>query len=107
MTSRTACKALAIFAAAKGDVRECTIAAVNFGRDADCLAASAAGLAGALRGISNVPSKWVDKVEEVTKDHPYTNSRLTMEETAEGIMNAFRNKTERMKQYVSFAESYS
>jgi ADP-ribosylglycohydrolase len=103
----TACKAIAIFAAAKGDVKKCTITAVNFGRDTDCLAASAAGLAGALRGIENVPSEWVAKVDEVTKDHPYTNSRLTMEETVDGLMEAFRNKTERMKRYVAFAESNS
>ena len=103
----TACKAIAIFAVAKGDVRKCTITAVNFGRDTDCVAASAAGLAGALRGIENVPTEWVTKVDEVTKNHPYTNSRMTMEETAEGIMRAFKNKTDRMKRYIAYAESNS
>jgi len=101
----TTCRAFAIFAAAKGDARSAIVAAVNFGRDTDCLAATVGGLAGALRGIDSVPAEWVSTVDEVTKEHPYSNSRLTMHETADGIYRAFENKVSRMKRYVSLAES--
>ena len=101
----TACKAIAIFAVAQGDVRKCIVAAVNFGRDTDCLAAATGGLAGALRGIEAVPADWAARVDEVTKDHPYSNSRMSMKETADGLYGAFRSKVARMKSYVSFAEA--
>lgn len=101
----TACKAFAIFAVEKGDVRRSIIAAVNFGRDTDCLAAAAGGLAGALQGIDKVPAEWVDKVEQVTKANPYTNSHMTMKDTADGIYAAFENRIARMKKYVAFAEA--
>ncbi len=101
----TACKAIAIFAVEKGDVRKSIVAAVNFGRDTDCLAAAAGGLAGALQGIDKVPADWVDRVEEVTKANPYTNSHVTMKETADGIYAAFKNRIAKMKKYVAFAEA--
>lgn len=100
----TACKSIAIFAAAKGDVRKCIVAAVNFGRDTDCLAAATAGLAGALQGIDSVPAEWVQTVDKVTADHPYTNSRMSMKETVDGLYGAFRSKVENMKRYISYAE---
>lgn len=101
----TACRAISIFAVARGDVRRSIVAAVNFGRDTDCLAASAGGLAGALQGIDAVPPEWVQQVDDVTKDHPFTNSRLSMKETTDGIYEAFRSKVDAMKRYVTFAEA--
>ena len=41
----TVTKALAVFSATKGNVKDAIVVAVNFGRDTDCLGASAAGLA--------------------------------------------------------------
>ena len=101
----TACKAVAIFAVAKGDVRKCIVAGVNFGRDTDCLAAAVGGLAGALKGIEAVPREWVQKVDAVTRDHPYSNSQMSMKETVDGLFSAFKSKVARMKTYISFAES--
>jgi ADP-ribosylglycohydrolase len=101
----TASKALAIFAVERGDVRRSIIAAVNFGRDTDCLAAAAGGLAGALQGIDRVPADWISKVEEVTKANPYTNSQLTMKQTADGMYAAFKNRIAKMKKYVAFTEA--
>ena len=101
----TVCKSLAIFSAAKGDPKKSIIAAVNFGRDTDCLAASAGGLAGAFSGVNTLPQDWVKVIDDVTKDHPYTNSHLTIEETANGMFQAFKNKIDGMKRYVSISES--
>ncbi len=97
----TCCKAFAIFAASKGDTRKCIVAGSNFGRDTDCLAAATAGLAGALQGIEAVPSEWVDTVDEVTINHPYSNSTLTIKETADGMYAALQNEVSKMRRYVS------
>ena len=98
-------KSLAIFLAAKGDPRKSIVAATNFGRDTDCLAASAGGLAGAFAGVEAIPQEWIEAVDGATKGHPYTNSHETIEETADGMYQAFKNKTNRMKRYVTFAEN--
>jgi hypothetical protein len=70
---------------------------VNFGRDTDCTAASAAGLVAALAGPDTIPQKWVDQVEQGTINNPYTNSKLTIRETADGMFSALRNRADRQK----------
>ncbi len=98
-------KSLAIFLAANGDPRKSIVAAVNFGRDTDCLAASAAGFAGAFAGVEAIPREWIEAVDAATEGHPYTNSHETIEETADGMYQAFKSKVNRMKKYVMFAEN--
>ena len=77
-------KGLAIFAFCQGDARQAVLTAVNFGRDTDCLAAVAGGLAGALTGASSLEQQWIDQVNAATKADPYTNSQMDIDETAEG-----------------------
>jgi ADP-ribosylglycohydrolase len=101
----TVTKALTIFAATKGNVKDAVIVSVNFGRDTDCLAASAAGLAGAFSGTRTIPAEWTDKVEEGTRDNPYTNSHLTIRATAEGMYRALQNKVKKMQEYAALMES--
>ena len=98
-------KALAIFLATKGNVKDATIVAVNVGRDTDCLAASAAGLAGAFSGIATIPHDWIEAVEKGTRNNPYTNSRMTIKETAEGMYRALQNKVRKMKGHVALMQS--
>jgi ADP-ribosylglycohydrolase len=93
-------KGLAVFAIAKGDPKEAILTAVNFGRDTDCLAAVAGGLAGALSGVEALPGEWVAQVNEATRQDPYTNSRRTIEETADGLFAAFQARRQRLGQYV-------
>ena len=49
-------KALCIFRMVKGNPKDAIIAAVNFGRDTDCLAAVAGGISGALNGGGAIPA---------------------------------------------------
>ena len=53
-------KGLAVFAITQGNPKDAVIAAVNFGRDTDCLAAVAGGLAGALSGTESLPAEWIE-----------------------------------------------
>jgi ADP-ribosylglycohydrolase len=101
----TVTKALAVFVATKGNVKEAIVVAVNFGRDTDCLGASAAGLAGAFSGSGTIPVKWIEAVEEGTRNNPYANSHMTIEETAKGMFSALQNKVRKMKGYVTLMES--
>jgi ADP-ribosylglycohydrolase len=98
-------KALAIFAATRGNVRESVIVSINFGRDTDCLAASAAGLAGALTGTSTIPPDWIATVDHATTLNPYTNARGTIKEAAEGLYGALRSKLKKTKAHVQLMES--
>ncbi len=41
------------------------MAAVNLGRDTDCLAAVAAGISGALTGAWYIPEEWIKQVDYV------------------------------------------
>jgi ADP-ribosylglycohydrolase len=93
-------KGLALFALHQGDPRESIISATNFGRDTDCLAAIAGGLCGALSGASTIPREWIEQVNAATKKDPYTNSHLTIEETADGLYEAFLSRQKRLVEYL-------
>jgi ADP-ribosylglycohydrolase len=93
-------KGLAVFAISQGDPRQAILTAVNFGRDTDCLAAVAGGLAGALSGPSSLPQEWIDQVNEATRQDPYTNNQRTIEETADGLLAAFLARCQRLAVYL-------
>lgn len=96
---------LACFMAAKGQPREAIVCAVNLGRDTDCKGYVAGGLAGALRGIDAVPKDWVDTVEKQVVTDPYTVSRRTARQSAEGLYRAAMNEMSRMKRAAEELES--
>jgi len=98
-------KGIALFAFTRGDPREAILLAVNFGRDTDCLAAVAGGLAGTLSGIKAVPPEWVAQVNEATLQDPYTNSRRTIEETADGLFEAFLARRQKMREYLEMMDA--
>jgi hypothetical protein len=70
------------------------------GGDTDCLAAVAGGLAGAFSGTATLPLEWTEQVNAATKKDPYTNNQRTIEETADGLFNAFLSRRQRLKDYV-------
>jgi hypothetical protein len=90
-------KGLAVFALCKGDPKQCILTSCNFGRDTDCLAAVSAGLGGALNGSASIPKEWIDQVNTATRADPYTNSKRTIEETAEGLYNACQAKNKNLR----------
>ena len=90
-------KAFAIFKVTRGDPREAIVAAVNFGRDTDCLASVAGGLAGALSGARKLPPEWLRQVDAATRKNPYTVSQRTLRETADGLLRALRRELARTR----------
>jgi ADP-ribosylglycohydrolase len=95
---------LACFYVAKGQPKEAILYATNLGRDTDCKAYIAGGLAGALRGIEEVPAEWVKLVEEVVVHTPYTVSNRTAREAAEGLYSVALKEIERMRGVISLVE---
>jgi ADP-ribosylglycohydrolase len=93
-------KGLAVFAISKGDPKQAILTAVNFGRDTDCLAAVAGGLAGALSGEQAVPAQWIAQVNEATGEDAYTNDKRSIEETADGLLSAFLARRRRLEEYL-------
>lgn len=94
-------KGLAVFAFTKGNPKAAIEAGVNFGRDTDCLAAVASGLAGALSGPAALPVEWINQVNEATRSDPYTHSHRTIEETADGLYEAFLKRQQKLRAYVN------
>jgi ADP-ribosylglycohydrolase len=95
---------LATFYVTDADPEQAIIANVNLGRDTDCKAYIAGGLAGALRGIDAVPQRWVDVVTEQLPTDPYTVSRRTPRESAEGLHQAILNNLAAIKLQASQIE---
>ena len=95
---------LACFYMAKGQPREAILYCVNLGRDTDCKAYIAGGLAGALRGIDAIPAEWVKVVEEEVVNDPYTVSRRTARQAAEGLYKACLAETAKAKKAVTEIE---
>jgi len=97
--------ALSFFKAAKGNVKDAIILAANNGRDTDCNCAASGGLSGAFSGTKTIPAEWIATVDAATKKNPYTNSQLTIEETAKGMFAALQNKAGKMKTYIALIQS--
>ncbi len=96
---------LACFKLAKGQPREATLYAINLGRDTDCKAYVAGGLAGALRGIEAWPREWVDLVEKAAGTDPYTVDKRTARQIAEGLYRACLNELRKVKNQTGELES--
>jgi ADP-ribosylglycohydrolase len=88
-------KAVCIFKMVGGDVKDAIIAAVNMGRDTDCCAAVAAGISGALSGADPLPKEWIEQVDYAVTLNPYTNSKRTLKESADGMYNAYISRYEK------------
>jgi ADP-ribosylglycohydrolase len=96
---------LACFLIADGKPREAIIYAVNLGRDTDCKAYVAGGLSGALRGIKAVPQEWIETVEKEVVNDPYTVSKRTARQAAEGLYHACINEMQKTQKSMSEIDS--
>lgn len=97
-------KAICVFRMVRGNPRDAIIAAVNLGRDTDCLAAIAAGISGALSGAESIPGDWIRQVDHATTLMPVTNSRRTLREHADGLYDAYRARLRRMRAFADTME---
>ena len=59
-------KAVCIFRMTRGNVKDAMVAAVNMGRDTDCVTAVAAGISGALTGTAAIPESWIEQTDYAT-----------------------------------------
>ena len=75
-----------------GNSRQAVLEAVNFGRDTDCLAATAGGLAGALGGVEPLDAEWIEQVDAATMANPHTNRRTTIRHDAEALLKALQSR---------------
>jgi hypothetical protein len=59
--------ALGFVLASGGDVRSAILGGVNYGRDADSIAAMAGAITGALNGVAAVPAEWRSEVAAASR----------------------------------------
>jgi ADP-ribosylglycohydrolase len=97
-------KAVCVFRMVNGNPKDAILAAVNLGRDTDCLAAVSAGLSGALSGAAAIPPEWIRQVDYATTKMPVTNSRRTIREHADGLYEAYRERLRRMRAFADQME---
>ncbi len=95
---------LSIFSMVGASTKDAILAGVNFGRDCDCISYVASGLAGAMNGIDSVPAEWVEIVEGELVDDPYTVSRRSLADTAQGLYQALLNEMKRSKARIAQLE---
>jgi ADP-ribosylglycohydrolase len=94
-------KAVCVFRMVHGNTFEAMVAAVNMGRDTDCLAAVAAGISGALTGAASIPAELVAQTDAATARNVYTNSQRTLRETADGLHSAYQQRLGRLQAYLA------
>ncbi len=97
-------KAVCVFRMVNGVAWEAMKAAVNMGRDTDCLAAVAGGLSGALSGAGSIPPAVIEQVDKATRLNPHTNSQRTVRETADGLLAAYRARLQRLRSWIARME---
>ena len=98
-------KGVCIFAMTRGNTKEAMIAGTNMGRDCDCIAAVAGGLAGALTGYESIPEEWFAMTDEATKQNQYTCSQLSVVEFADILFEAFRKQLAKQQAFVETMEN--
>lgn len=98
-------KAVCVFRMTRGNPKDAIIAAVNMGRDTDCLAAIAGGLAGALSGADALPAEWIRQLDHATTLNRFTNTQRTLREHADGLYGAYRARLARLRDFASRMES--
>ena len=98
-------KAVCIFRMAEGNTRDAMIAAVNMGRDTDCIAAVAGGISGALTGAASLPQEYIRQVDYATSLNVYTNTRRTLRENSDGLYKAWQNRIDRFQEYVKLMDN--
>jgi len=104
MSHELVTKGLALLKFIGGDPTETIIASVNFGRDTDCTAAIAAGLAGAYSGSEGLPKEWIDQVDKATLANDFTVSQLTLRESADGLFKAYKSELKKTKKIIEMME---
>lgn len=97
--------ALAVLWMTGPDLKEVILRCVNFGRDTDCKAYVAGCLTAAITGTEGLPDEWIATVEEELKTDPYTVSRRSLRESAEGLYRAALNNVEAVKAQVALVEA--
>ncbi|MGC9348747.1 MAG: ADP-ribosylglycohydrolase family protein [Anaerolineae bacterium] len=91
-------KAMALFYVYKGDVRATMEAAVNMGRDTDCLASVSAGIAGAFSGSGGIPDAWIAQVNASAKENRALSvTDMPLEDQAQGLHDALLAHYARME----------
>ncbi len=90
-------KAVAVVSATGGRPREAVITGVNFGRDTDCLAAVAGGIAGALSGRADLPARWLEQLDRATRANPHTCLKLTLQEMTDIVTRALRSEARKAR----------
>jgi ADP-ribosylglycohydrolase len=88
---------LASFRLADGRPREAVLNAINIGRDTDCKAYIAGGLAGALKGVEAWPPEWVAFVEKAILTDTITLDKRDARALAEGLYKAAVNEHAKVK----------
>ena len=97
-------KAMCVFRMTRGNPKDAIVAAVNMGRDTDCLAAIAGGLAGALSGAAALPEQWIRQLDHATTINRFTNTQRTLREHADGLYNAYRARLSRLREFAARME---
>jgi ADP-ribosylglycohydrolase len=93
-------KAVCVFRMVRGNTWEAIKAAINMGRDTDCLASVSAGISGALSGGGSIPQEVVKQVDHATTLNKHTNSQRTLRESSDGLYEAFQARLQRMQTYI-------
>lgn len=78
-------EAFAIFRLTKGEFIDGVLAASNYGRDSDTLAALVGALSGAKNGLSVIPEDWISKVRRPTGRCLTFTSTLDIQEVAKEL----------------------
>ena len=96
---------MALFQLTGPDPRELIIRCVNFGRDTDCRVYPASAWAACITGIEGVPADWVKTVDDQLKTDPYTVSRRSLHDSADGLYRALLKNAKALRQQVGSIES--
>ncbi len=98
-------KSFALFYFMKGDIWKTMVGAVNFGRDTDCLASVATGLAGAFSGSGGIPAEMIAQVNAAAKVDKLTVMDMTLEEQARVLYDALVANHAKLKESTQQLES--
>lgn len=96
---------LGLFYLCDGDIKTGLLWSVNFGRDTDDRAYDVAGLSAALNGSAGIPDEWINTIEQQLPTDPYTVSRRSLKETADGLYRATLAVADQSRSHVAMIDA--
>lgn len=98
-------ESFAIFWITKGNPLQSIIGGSSLGRDVDCVASIAGAISGAYKGVSDIPTDWIDQCNKAMMNDPHELIDMSIKDMSEKLYNILLKIIKKRKEQIKILES--